>query len=75
MGFGGIYIMMPVKVIDKQCKECAKLTIKGEWETLYADGKVISIENNLECSHLRSCLCARKILVGDTKPEAGEKDA
>jgi hypothetical protein len=52
---------MPVKVVNRKCKECQELTVTNNPEVLWADGKKLTAENNLECGHLQACMYARKI--------------
>ena len=79
MGFGGIYIMMPVKVINRRCKECRTLDVGGSRDIIYGNDGAVAVENNLECRNLQTCLRAREIVMKsvaeDTGPEAGEQDA
>ena len=56
-----MWLCMPVRVIDKRCKECPEMAVTNSPEVLWADGEKVSAENNLECRHLQACLYARKI--------------
>ena len=56
-----MWLCMPIKVVDRKCKECPELTVTNNPEVLWADGKKLTAENNLECGHLQACMYARKI--------------
>ena len=79
MGFGGIYIMMPVKVINRRCKECKAMDVWGSRKISFGNDGVEELVNELECRNIGTCLCAAQIVMKsvdeDTEPEAGEQDA
>ena len=49
-----MYVMMPIRVISKECKICQRFNIKVEKET--SGGKII--ETDIECEHYDDCLNA-----------------
>lgn len=59
-GFRGIWVMMPVKVLCKECKNCQNLRIVDEGTILSADFETVATEHVLYCENLQGCLLVRR---------------
>lgn len=54
-----MWLCMPIKVVDRKCKECPELKVNNSQEVYFAGDQQLSAENNLECEHLKACMYAR----------------
>ena len=54
--FSGTYVMMPVKVISKECEECDRLEVENDQDIqLLSNGERL-VENDLRCRNLSQCV-------------------
>lgn len=78
--YQGQFVMMPVKVIDKECVNCELLDIKTGGSPIYdGENKRVGYENTMRCCSLLTCLqyynrIAKKVQKTETEPETVEPD-
>ena len=77
--YQGKFVMMPVKVIDKECVNCELLDIKTGGYAKYDGVAVVGYENEMRCCSLTECLryynrIAKKVQKTETEPETVEAE-
>lgn len=54
--FSGTYVMMPVKVICKECEHCERLEVEIDQDVqLLSSGEKL-VENDMRCRNLGQCI-------------------
>ena len=60
--FNGEYVMMPVKVIGKDCETCVNFAVEVEKDELMGSDGIRFCEMNMRCVNLVKCLRVYKAM-------------